>query len=292
MAENKTFRSHSPHRAHRGFTLIELLVVIAIIAILASMLIPALAKAKLKAQGIQCMNNTKQLSLAWRLYCEDNGDRLLTCQDGIRDTDGSVRVNWFSGWMDFSSSAVNWDINHDMTKSPMWGYTGKNRNVYKCPADQASVMVSGVKLPRVRSNSMSQVFSKGEWLDSGTSMNSGSTKFRTYSKLSIIVLPSKTFVFVDEHPDSINDGALATACGGNQPNDPPSLAYYVDMPASYHNGACGFSFSDGHSEIHKWIGSKIGKAPVTYTGALPLDQQAGNSWPDTHWIAENSTVHD
>ena len=279
-------RQESSHRvpqasSYCGFTLIELLVVIAIIAILAAMLVPALSKAKLKAQGIQCMNASKQLTLAWRLYSEDNTDRLLTCEANIKDTDGSLRPNWFDGWLNFSSDPVNWDINHDMTKSPIWGYTGKSKDIYKCPADHAMVTANGIKRPRVRSISMSQAFSAGTWLG---------PNWRKYSKLANVVLPAKTFVFVDEHPDSINDGAFATKCDGNQPSDSPSEAYYVDMPASYHNGACGFSFADGHSEVHRWLGSKIGKAPVTYTGTIPLNQPAGDSWMDAHWMAENSTV--
>lgn len=292
QAGKRCLRPQLKRNAAGGFTLIELLVVIAIIAILAAMLLPALTRAKLKAQGIQCLNNTKQLTLAWRQYTEDNGDSLLTCQDGVTDSSGKVRPNWFTGSLNFTPAAVNWDINSDMTKSPMWPYGGKNPGIYKCPADQATVTVAGRgKLPRVRSNSMSQVFSRGEWLDSSSGTNPKSTQWRIYSKLSSIVLPSKTFVFVDEHTDSINDSAFATTSTGNQVTDAPGSAYIIDFPAAYHGGAAGFSFSDGHSEVHKWIGSKIAKAPVTYTGTLPLRVPAGDSWPDAHWMADNATVH-
>ncbi len=275
-------------RSSRGFTLIELLVVIAIIAILASMLLPALGKAKLKAQGIQCMNNTKQLTLAWRQYTDDYNDLLLACQNLPQNTQlGRGRTNWIQGSLDFSASAVNWDITLNITTSPMFLYTGKNEKIFKCPADLASVLVGGVRKPRVRSNSMSQAFGYGEWLDKA--YNQAQTVWRVYTKLSTIARPAKTFVFVDEHPDSINDAAFASACTGNQPNDPPGAAQIIDFPASYHAGACGFSFADGHSEIHRWRGSKI-QAKPTYTGALQLNVPAGDSWVDAHWMGDNATV--
>ena len=257
-----------------AFTLIELLVVIAIIAILAAMLLPALGKAKTKTQGISCMNNGKQLTLAWRMYSEDFNDVLLAAESNM------PRPVWFDGWIDFNPGPVNWDINHDMTKSPLWPYTGKSKDIYKCPADRAMVKDNtGQSVPRVRSISMSQTFGNGSWLPDAL--------YRTYNKLSTIAAPSKTWVFVDEHPDSLNDAAFAVQCQGA---DKQSTAMIIDFPASYHNGACGFAFVDGHSEIHKWRGSTI-QAPAKYANnSLALAVPAKDSWVDVNWMADNSSI--
>src|SRR5262245_32718869 len=162
-----------------GFTLIELLVVIAIIAILAGMLLPALAKSKTKAQGIKCLANGRQMMLAWRLYVDDNQDRVPFSYNP------GAPAEWVHGSMDFSANRSNWDINQDITKSPLWAYCGNSAGIWKCPADNSSVKVQGVIYPRVRSISMNA------WFNS-TDVDSFGSGFRQYKNMSDVVDPGPT----------------------------------------------------------------------------------------------------
>ena len=259
----------------RGFTLIELLVVIAIIAILAGMLLPALGKAKAKAQGIKCLNNNKQLMLAWMLYADDDEGSLVHAY-------GTAHGWMGTSTLDYSTKPSNWDFNQDIARSPLWSYTGNAAAIFKCPADKSSVMVDGTRLPRVRSMSMSS------WVGGNDGKHTwyGGPEWRMYLKQSDFVDPgpSQTWVFIDEREDSINDGFWVTWMP-----DYPDLAAtrIVDYPASYHNGAADLSFADGHAEIHKWRDARTVIA-LQKNGTIPLNHPSPNN-VDVRWIQDRTT---
>jgi prepilin-type N-terminal cleavage/methylation domain-containing protein/prepilin-type processing-associated H-X9-DG protein len=241
------------HSRSRGFTLIELLVVIAIIAILAGMLLPALGKAKARAQGIQCMNNTKQMTLAWRMYVEDNRDVLPYA---YAPSGANAPYAWVKG--DMTQAPGNTDLN--IVRDSLLGpYIGKNVAVWKCPADLSTARGAlGQTLPRVRSVSMIN------WVGGdGTSIpgnpggywgNSGGN-WLVYRKMSDMNGhgPSRTLVLLDENEKSINDAFFVIDMKGwNNSTQTTVGARMADFPASYHGGSAGLAFADGHSEIHRW----------------------------------------
>lgn len=272
----------SRNSLQNGFTLIELLVVIAIIAILAAMLLPVLSKAKNKTQAIYCMNNLKQLTLAWKLYTDDNRNVFPANED-------NQQGGWVRGWLDYAGSTDNTNIQFliDPAYARLGPYT-KSPKVYKCPAD-ASCTFGRTGDPRVRSISMSQAVGpdlngtasppRGRWLPN--------PPFKVYVRESDIVRPAPVnlWVFVDEHPDSINDGGFGvqmptTATGSD--------TVWVDVPAKYHGGACGFAFADGHAEIHKWLRPQaipeVKYAPMS--GKITV-----NDNPDVRWVAARTSTY-
>jgi len=273
---------HSTRHRASGFTLLELVVVLVLLAFLFCIIGSGLSHTSPPGKRTSCINNLRQLTVAFIAWSMDNNDNLLACGDSFSTT----RLKWVTGSLDYSPNTSNYNTNTDLTKSPIWPIVGTAPAVFRCPADASTVKVSGVVWPRVRSYSLSGVFGAGGWLDK--TFNANQTVWRTYAKSSEIVQPANTIVFADMHPDSINDSEFKAAATGSQPGDAPAAAQIIDLPSSSHLNSGNLSFADGRVESHRWVGTAIRPQPL-YT-LISLNFAARDSWMDSQWLGTNLTV--
>lgn len=249
-----------------AFTLIELLVVVCLLAILSLLLIPSLAHSKPNGKATQCLNNLRQFAVAYNMYASDYQDRVpnnFGVNDILAGIQSGTLANWANNVMTWSASGTSvydqGNTNREWVANGVLGkYLTDPLRVYKCPADTflSPVQVSAGYLARLRSISMNSVFGR---LTSGNDstaegLNWYLPQYVQYLKQASVPKPGKTWLVLDEHPDSINDGYFL---------DPPSVTSWVDIPASYHNGACGVAFADGHSDLKRWQ-SRTSVIPVRF----------------------------
>lgn len=279
-----------PHRGQprTGFTGIELLAVLAVIAVLTGVLLPALAKAKRKSQDLGCLDNTGQLMMAWQLYTGDNHDRVVN-NFGLDTTLATIRNRTYRNW---ANNVMSWGTDEAITNlaylrsGPLANHAGNSVDVYSCPAD---IYISATQrlrgwTKRARSVSMNAFFGAYSEPGVGSPESQGENRFlpgwRQFLKASDVAVPANTYVLLDEHPDWINDGYFLINPGGSWSSS--------DLAASYHNGAGGFAFADGHSEMRRWVDAGT-KARITTTG-ISMPAGMAQAKRDFLWISSRATV--
>jgi len=250
----RTCHAHASQEAAAAFTLTDLLVAIGVLALLALTVLPAVARSQPRTRVAQCQHNLKQLAVAWQMYAEDYSGRLAPNYHGANfPPQPGAPMSWISGWLDWTVSTDNTNVLRliDPRYAALASYYRGNSSLFKCPADQylSSAQRNRGLTQRVRSYSANIYIGEGN-----ASTGPMDPIYRQIRKTSEFRYPppAQAWLYLEEHPDSINDPAFFS----------PHRTSWIDWPATYHGGAAGFAFADGHTELRKWNGS-LATGPAT-----------------------------
>ncbi len=281
---NVTKGNRSRDKSSQGFTIVDLVAVTAILALLAGLLLPALSATQNASHGMFCVSNKKQLILAFSTYAADNDGRFIgnlnPAGDGSQDAGmfaaNMAKAPWILGWLDWKDTQAN--TNTLYLTHPKFArlspYLGYKATVFKCPSDVylSDVQRKSGRGERVRS--ISANFGVGDGNAESGPWDSYFTHVKKFSDM-MKPAPSDVWVYTDEHPDSIND------CGFFN----PLVSQWIDLPASYHDGAGSFAFADGSAALHKWQASaknaKITAFALQYP-SIKSSKDADIIWMRTH----------
>jgi prepilin-type processing-associated H-X9-DG protein len=244
----------------------------------------------MRSQGIFCLNNARQLTLAWQLYADDH-DGMLPYNLGMAGSSFRTNINWVN-------NVMTWDLSSDntnpvtITAASLGPFVSGVTGIFHCPSDRAlsSVQTAAGWDHRLRSYSMNaMVGNAGSFSASGANVNNPG--YRQFFKSTQILRPTEIFVFLDEHPDSIDDGYFLN-------KDMPGTYHSSDtdewlhLPASYHNFSTAFSFADGHAEFHRWSKATTVRPPEPYAANLPIQIPAAppSESADFDWIIAHMSI--